>query len=403
MKQKIQLDRLLLISGIAALPLYALRISLFGIPSSVLEVVTVLGFLYALARGKVKAAVFGRYELLGLLLLTIGTALGFLIARDSHALGIAKSWLVTPMLFYIWLRVSFTDKNEHAAAKDWLPAVLGLTVAWVSGYALLQLLWHQLPVLLDLLHPDLRHYLMESPPRILGHFESPNYLAMFLLPAIGVMLAFPARKTLQPLVWVATLLGFTAVVFTRSQGAYLGLLAALVVMLIPVLHKKLRVYHVPSWLVGASCLVLGILLFSVVYTPRSGGLDARREVYSYSYTMLKEHPVFGIGLGHFQQEVERLSASNVSFQTYVLPYALHAHNLYVTAWLELGIFGLLGLLTMIILVVWRAVQAKQLLLLAAFVAILVHGLVDTTFFKADLASLFWLIAALCMVRSGHQD
>jgi len=102
--------------------------------------------------------------------------------------------------------------------------------------------------------------------------------------------------------------------------------------------------------------------------------------------------VFGIGLGHFQEDVAVVSADNLGFQTYALPYALHAHSLYATAYLELGVIGFIGLVALIGYGIYK--MRSTPLLLATFSVILVHGLVDTTFFKADLASIFWLILAL---------
>ena len=168
-------------------------------------------------------------------------------------------------------------------------------------------------------------------------------------------------------------------------------LVAVGVLIAPSISKRLPA-KLSSWVVWLVCIATATILFAAVYVPRPGGGEMRREIYGYAVELAREHPVFGIGLGHFQEDVAVVSADNLGFQTYALPYALHAHSLYATAYLELGVIGFIGLVALIGYGIYK--MRSTPLLLATFSVILVHGLVDTTFFKADLASIFWLILAL---------
>ena len=81
--------------------------------------------------------------------------------------------------------------------------------------------------------------------------------------------------------------------------------------------------------------------------------------------------------------------------------ALHPHNLFLAAWLYGGIFGLAGFIGILwgvakkIKVGLRSDDRAFYLAVAAFFAVtLAHGLVDTTYWKNDLALLWWILVAL---------
>ena len=113
--------------------------------------------------------------------------------------------------------------------------------------------------------------------------------------------------------------------------------------------------------------------------------------------MIGAHPVWGVGLGNFQRQYPR----------YMLPEAwreptlYHPHNLVLDFWAVLGIPGVAALIWMVAAFFGLAVRLYRRLeepesralvlgLMASMVNFLAHGLVDTTYFLADLALLFML-------------
>jgi O-antigen ligase len=79
-------------------------------------------------------------------------------------------------------------------------------------------------------------------------------------------------------------------------------------------------------------------------------------------------------------------------------------------WAELGLLGLAAFAVLLGMLLWRGWSgfskaegfAKALLwgTSAAFVAITVHGLVDTPYYGNDLSVEFWMLAALEMAALG---
>ena len=86
------------------------------------------------------------------------------------------------------------------------------------------------------------------------------------------------------------------------------------------------------------------------------------------------------------------------------------HNLYLTIVSESGIIALFGFLWFVGLWLWRG--AKQYTItrdpillgaLCAMLVILVHGLVDTPYFKNDLSVLFWMIVVIGILSLQKYD
>src|SRR5438445_13843258 len=118
--------------------------------------------------------------------------------------------------------------------------------------------------------------------------------------------------------------------------------------------------------------------------------------------MVRDHPLLGIGLDNFavldQQVYLREGAA-------AEPNLSHPHNWLLHMWLELGLLGvaafgwLLGRF-------WQAARrAPKTWLVAgalgAMADLLVHGLIDNSYFLVDLAFVFWLTLALVEVEPGR--
>jgi O-antigen ligase len=117
--------------------------------------------------------------------------------------------------------------------------------------------------------------------------------------------------------------------------------------------------------------------------------------------MIADHPLTGVGMDNFLYAYR---------SRYVLPSAWselnlsHPHNLILDAWTRLGLPGLVVVAWLsyaFYQAVWRQIgttvglrHALQLGLLAAWVAVLAHGMVDHALFLPDLALVFAVMAAV---------
>jgi O-antigen ligase len=112
--------------------------------------------------------------------------------------------------------------------------------------------------------------------------------------------------------------------------------------------------------------------------------------------MIRDHPLQGVGMDNFLYQYR---------ERYILPEAWqepdlsHPHNILLDFWTRLGVLGVVVIVWLQV-VFWRrglaavklldgALAVAALALLASMTDFLVHGLIDNSFFLADLAVLFW--------------
>jgi O-antigen ligase len=199
-----------------------------------------------------------------------------------------------------------------------------------------------------------------------------------------------------------------ALYFTTSRGGVVALITSIVAFLL-FLYFKSKVFRKVIEK-QSNILIFGLIIAATIFliitarkvSPNQGGDSIRLDIYRYSITMVKENPVFGIGLGSFQQKIDQISATDANFQQFGIPYALHPHNLFLAMWLNLGLAGL----AVFIILLWQIIQNLfkdktepflKSCIFATLIAVLVHGLFDTTYFKNDLSAIFWLIFAMSFI------
>jgi O-antigen ligase len=202
---------------------------------------------------------------------------------------------------------------------------------------------------------------------------------------------------------------FLALIFTFSRGAYLGVIAAAFAV---------------AWLLGWRRIVLalgglvaaggGVLLADGVWNflpGRIGGLGStflRLGLWRSALAMLRDHPIFGVGLDQFLTQYPIYIVQ----ENYYESSTSHPHNLILDFWLRLGIIGLLvfgwtlarfvRFATILAQTADPVRRALALGLIAALTDAVVHGLLDNSYFVMDLALVFWLSCALLQIlRAPH--
>lgn len=365
------------------IPFYFFRFSI-GVPTNIFEVVVVLAVIFLLAE-----RLTAKQKLTGLPMIVwffLGAATLSIVIHglNDTALGIWKGWLVIPVV-YFWLVRNISESNRAAALAK--PFWLGLLI--VFAWALLQKLGVLTTSFYQVGDASFEQYINTN--RLFGPFESPNYLAMYLVPAGFVGAYFALRERLNLKAWVLLIAVMAVFVYwTGSKGGLLALGAAATIGLGVTYFPWRQAAASLACLVGLGAITTGI--WQVVVGPD----NLRREIYGYSWRLLQRYWPFGFGLGAFQDKVGELASDNSHFLEFGLRYALHAHNAYLQYILTMGALGLLSFLATVGSFFKELLRSRPLYLTlgAAMIAILVHGLFDTTYFKNDLAVLFWLILAL---------
>lgn len=367
--------------------------------------------------------VFGnRREALPLLLFLAAAIGGVLIAlpqgRDE-AIRQLRRVIIEPMIVYALVR--YWGRRQQT--RRGLVAALTASGAAVAAVGVLQLVGIDLAPTtgVAICHSD-SVALVGGVRRVASIYCHPNNLGLYLgrIWPLAAALAWGAYRLRSEsdqrnaaLLWaVGAVLALLGLVLSFSKGALLGVLVALLVM--TWLSGKRRALALGGGaLLGA--LILAALAGPERLNPFGGSSGLRLEIWQSSLQMLRDHPLFGIGLGQF------FYYYNPEFgQGYIGPEALaageintaHPHNLILDLLLQLGVLGLIAFVWLLLRLLqrciagWRAGGDDAFVLLgicAATAAGLAHGMVDQGYFYPDLAIFFWLslgLAEAATVSSG---
>jgi O-antigen ligase len=239
-------------------------------------------------------------------------------------------------------------------------------------------------------------------------YPSANHLALMLGRAWPFLVAGGLAGNAW--LWLPAALVGLALVLTFSTGGWLGGLAAALVVVAVLSHRRLAVRSgaaaILALVVVSGLAIDGILPERLNPLRQTGGF--RLDLWLSSLDMLRDHPLLGIGLDNFaylyQQVYLRQGAA-------AEPNLSHPHNWLLQFWLDLGLVGLVSFCWL----VWRFVRNLPLPLaeasqrwmiagaLGAMADLLVHGLIDNSYFLVDLAFVFWLMLAIVEPRRPALD
>jgi O-antigen ligase len=417
---------------VAAMPAYLIRFPLFGVPTNVFEVLVgalvAIGLLLPDIRQHWRAAE-RQLPRAVVVMVSLFVAAALLSAGLSDvprvSFGIFKSWIIIPLIL-AWLvfaesRIknleSRIQSNKFLNSKFNILNSLLFSGTLVSLISLTQLKWGE---------------------RLSGIYDVPNSLALYLAPLIVLAVAWAFSPpyeggVLRP--WrregvyiIAAVVMFITLLLTQSVA---GTSVVLVVLVGALVSRFLTFPHFEMWkglawpiagIVLGAGLAAGYLyttgrlayLVSPLMTDTPNSVSVRLQLWGISGELIKENPLVGVGLGQFepayQQKLhERFAASEAARQfggqevAMPLPEFVYRdpHNWVLSFWLNTG---LLGLLSFAGLHAWPLWKTRRLLttnyeLLAtasALLTLLLFGLVDTIYWKNDLAALHFVLLALLL-------
>lgn len=352
------------------------------------------------------------------------------------ALGILKGWIFAPILMFIMFLVCLDDNEKVVSLVD----IYTVSAVFLG-------LWGVFELLSGIyITPD---------SRVSGPFENANYLSLYIGPALLYVIIrlahvmfplaemekhsfwkLPMKRKKMPLekpetflLMVALLVLMPVLVATRSYGAMIGIAVALLFYFLLVareFRKQSGKMGFPwKFVLGlvSICGVFGLVVYqsdttkwnNVFAFEDRNSSSVRVEVYQISAGLIAENWFTGIGMGQFpvyyQLEAERFLGHQ--------PYEwnmLHPHNIWVATWLNMGLLGLIAFIWMIVLAVRRTWSSFdkfaykeiengskiKVIGLIMLVEILVHGMLDTPFYKNDLALVFWVVMALIFASDNER-
>jgi putative inorganic carbon (hco3(-)) transporter len=262
--------------------------------------------------------------------------------------------------------------------------------------------------------------------RVYSYLGNPNLLAGYLLAAIALSIAavFIWQR------WLPKILALTMVAvnlsclyFTGCRGAWIGCLALIAVFL--VLSRYWWESYLPRWAqmyllqlvfggIGAALLIaiffvepLQIRIFSIFAGREDSSNNYRINVWEAVQKMIADRPFLGIGPGN--------EAFNKRYPLYMKDKysALSAYSIYLETMVETGFIGFTCFLWLLTTTFTQGVKQffrlrdlenKQgfwlMAALAGMVGLLVHGFVDTVWYRPEINTLWWLLVAI--VASHYQ-
>ncbi len=372
-------------------PLYLVRTSFFGIPTTVLEIMilaTAGGWAWYAQQHKIPVLYARPVFILGAGLVFLGAALSSFVTNVEmfvSSFGAMRAFVAEPLIFAfivgaaVKARVLSREKIVFAAVCS----VFMVGVATMLGGTFGIFDW------------------MTWDGRLRGPFLSPNHLAMLLAPAIPLSGLLLAKKTTHAGGVIIMVLLAILMFLTESLGAIFGATVGIFVAWAFVGAKRIPKKTV---LIALAVIAGGAAIFTLkaglfLENIERSSIASRFMIWRAAVNILYDHPLWGIGVGTFQEYY-------LSYQKYFEPYLEWAvpqpHNILLATWLQVGLIGLVGFVIVIAAFfrqVWkgRNEQSKKALyaaLLGAIVAVLVHGLIDTPVWKNDLAVLFWSFLVL---------
>ena len=262
----------------------------------------------------------------------------------------------------------------------------------------------------------LLQYITSPSHFVTSFFTLNSYLSQYLILIIPLILSLflfkkakkegsrPVDGMGKIFLGVVFLLTFTLLIFTMERGAWLGITIGVLMMGIMLRDKRI--------LIGFPLLLaLAFFTFSPfkaralsIFQPQyhSERLCCMRSC----LTMIKEHPLIGVGLGNFRYV----------YPKYMLPgakeYFLHAHNIFLQITVEMGIPGLLVFLWLLFLffkdIFAQRQEDKYLKVVsigfcAGIIAILITSFFHDVFHSRQIATLTWYIIGMAIAANNLKN
>jgi len=265
--------------------------------------------------------------------------------------------------------------------------------------------------------------------RVYSYLGNPNLLGSYLLPAIAlsIVAVFVWNSWLQKTLAIMLVgINSACLFFTDSRGAWLAMVA-LASALFLLLYWWWREYLPRFWRVWLLPLVFGSLgglilvailgvesvrlrFLSIFVGRADSSNNFRQVVWDTVGAMIKDYPLTGIGPGN-----ETFKAIYPRYMDSRYP-ALSAYSIYLEHIVEVGWLGFSSFIWLIVVTFnhgltqvnrlrrSRNVQGLWLIAaIAAIVGLLVHGLVDTVWYRPQVNTLWWFMLAIIASQFSVKD
>lgn len=252
----------------------------------------------------------------------------------------------------------------------------------------------------------------ERPPEIFSFLGNPNYIAQYLiivLPLSITLSLFASRRIKRSLSIIVSLILIFCLFLTFTRGAWLGFIASLIFLVFALPLPRLKRQF--KWLIPlVLILVIIASYFALSQEPFRKELFRRipDRIINWKSTllMIRTHPILGSGIGNLYFVLPRYLIPKFH-EILPMQRIAESHNDYLHIWAEIGLFGLLAFIWLIIAYFKRGFQRFRMergyqraligALMAAVIATLVQSFFDFNLHRPVSNLMFWTILALTLV------
>ncbi len=369
---------------IAAAPLYLVRFHIANLPTTLLEVLIVAFLFLTVVRFKIKdlSKILNLGKInwaIGLFVLA-GVISTIISPEFIRALGLLRAFILEPVLVFYAIVLTVDSKQLPILFRALFWAAVGVSAFGIFQYfSFIHLL------------PKFWGY-GEEPRRIVSIFAHPNALSLYLAPLLGFFSVlwlnnYPLTKNRIVSLIGLLLLGL-GVLLTFSRGAWLAVAVAM--FFIFVNRFGIKKILLPLVIAGTVLLLIPSVQQRLSVGLSDPSSSAHFDLMQVGMNKILNNPLFGNGLYGF-----RITLQEVNFTGEIHNYP---HNIILSLWVELGLLGLISFAAIINLALKKYRPKPELFAASIFLlTMLVHGLVDTPYFRNDLALLFWFMIAIFFV------
>ncbi|MEA4961870.1 O-antigen ligase family protein [Lutispora sp.] len=300
--------------------------------------------------------------------------------------------LVSLALYFVTVNTLKTKKDFDKAMKIFIITAFILSIYGIMQYFTLgttSKAWVDVN-----LNPDLE-------TRVVGTFGNPNVFAEYLehiLP-VAITLVFVYRKWLNKIIMglIAGVM-FVCLVLTFSRGGYLGFVSAAMLFVLLKMAKFIPLFIAGG--IAAIPLLPNVVLqrINTIGNVQDTSNAYRTYIWEGTINMIKDFWITGVGYGYW------------AFKNTFLEYGIkgsrawHSHNMYLEIMAEMGIFGMLTFIWVVLSIFISTIKfAKKTKdryfsyvsvgLLGGFLSIMVHGIAEHILYMPKSVILFWMFAA----------
>jgi O-antigen ligase len=339
----------------------------------------------------------------------------FVAADHLGALGLYRAYFIEPILIFV-IGLDLMSRNQRSEignpnhARRTTHDAPDLSSLLIRNLTLLLILLGLYVIIQFLTGWGIPYPWHEwAGRRAVGPFPYPNALSLFVAPIVVLAFADQLRPKAERMLaawlgWGAVIGGLIAVGLAKSDGGFIAICAGMVIA--SLFHKRIRMIAIGISVIAVIAIaVIAPLKHKVinVVTFKEWSGMVRTVMWKESVTMLKDHPIFGAGLGGYPDAIKPYHKATW------MEIFQYPHNIALNLWSETGLLGLVAFGW----ILWNWAYGLRLTAYGKKVAVshwplavslpviatlLVHGLVDVPYFKNDLAIMFWLLILMTTIK-----